>query len=199
MNVKKSSLFKNIYNTKEKKINPKTSLINKFKLTITPQNNILFYKLFNTDGYNLKDKNDEYYFDFDGDKKNFKNIDLVVFDVDDKNDLTIKMFNDIDIEINDAQIEDAVIIDDKYIEELVTSSITAKNILNENDIINISSVKYRFLFTNKNKNILYYFATNDNAKIDIIKSKLEKAFGVNSIIFIIKEKISGGKRLLKKY
>ena len=190
--MKKSSLFKNIYNTSNQRIPSRKHFVDNIKLTIK-DNKIIFYKLFNTDGNNLKNKEGEYYFDFDDDYKKFKDIKIVVFDVDKFKHLNIKLYNKIYIDINNAQIVNY----DEEDKEGITSTIIANDILRVKDTISISSDKYKYLFTNKNKDILYYFSSFDS----IIFSELKKYFGVDSIDFKIKEeKISGGgKRILKTY
>ena len=188
--MKKSTLFKNLYNTSKPRIPSRKHFVDNIGLTIK-NNKIIFYKLFNTDGNNLKNKEGEYYFDFDDDYKKFKDIKIVVFDVDKFKHLNIKIYNKIYIDINNAQI---VNYDN---EEDITSTIIANNILRVKETISISSDKYKNLFTNKNKDILYYFASND----EIIYLDLKKYFGVDSIDFKIKEEniSGGGKRKLKSY
>ena len=160
----KKSIFKNIYNTKSRSINPKIILKNKLKLTIK-DNKIVFTKLVNTSGYQLSNKNGDYYFDFDDDPKKLKKIKIVVFDIDQLNKLTINIYKDISIYTYKAQREESVEIEsDNIIHDLLTTEITATNISNKDDNITISSARYRFLFTNDDKNILYYFATNNKIK-----------------------------------
>ena len=203
----KKSIFKNIYNTKSRSINPKIILKNKLKLTIK-DNKIVFTKLVNTSGYQLSNKNGDYYFDFDDDPKKLKKIKIVVFDIDQLNKLTINIYKDISIYTYKAQREESVEIEsDNIIHDLLTTEITATNISNKDDNITISSARYRFLFTNDDKNILYYFATNNKIKFPLILSQLKNLFGVNSIDFFIDEKKpnsnsrSGGnkKKQMKKY
>ena len=187
----KTSIFKSRYNTKSKTINPKIILKNKLKLTIK-DNKIIFTKLINTSGYQLSKKNGDYYFDFNDDPKKLKNIKIVVFNIDENKELTINIYKDISIYSYNAQREESVEIDSDDIQyELLTTEMTATNINKDtDDSITISSARYRFLFTNDDKNILYYFATNNKIKFPLILLQLKKIFGVNSIDFFIDEKKS---------
>ena len=213
MNVKQTSVFKNLFNTTLKKIDSKIVVQNKLKLPIIKKE-MIFTKLLNTNGYQLSKTNGDYYFDFDDDKIKFKDINIVVYDIDNKQKLTFKIYKIDSIYSYKKQIEETIQLDpDNQHVDLLTTAITCTNISDIEDSWSISSAYYRFLFTNNNKNILYYF-NNEYSKFPLIIKQLKEHFGVSSIDFFIDEKnpnrgrsrsptpINGGgwyKKQMKKY
>ena len=209
--VKKTTLFKHINNrtSTQNQSQSKKIVQDNLKLTIK-KNKMIFTKLLNTNGYQLSNKNGDYYFDFDGDPKNLKHIKLVIFDIVNKK-LTFNTYKIISIySYNKQYNEDVEIESDDIQSTLLTTQIRVTNILDVNDSITISSARYRFLFTNDDKNILYSFA-NHKSKFPLIIEQLIELFGVVSIHFSINEKnpnssshtpiSSGGwyKKQMKKY
>ena len=198
MSVKQTTIFKSLSRRETNATKIKKTIIKKFNVTIE-DNQLKFIKLINSDGeYLMKDKTDEYEFDFIG--NNLKDIQLVVFDVI-KNKFNYKIYKNLNVENFDAQETGFITINNVDIEEAIDSELTATNIFDNKDIFKINSINYRFLFTNKKRDTLYYFNNYDQ----ILAKHLKDFFNVGSIDFEEKflqtssKSKSGGKRILKKY
>ena len=198
MSVKQTTIFKSLSCRETNATKIKKTIIKKFNVTIE-DNQLKFIKLINSDGeYLMKDKTDEYEFDFIG--NNLKDIQLVVFDVI-KNKFNYKIYKNLNVENFDAQETGFININGQEIEEAIDSELKAVNILDVEEFVNLKSINYRYLFTNKKRDTLYYFNYYDQ----ILANHLKKFFNVKSIDFEEKflqtssKSKSGGKRILKKY
>ena len=171
--------------------------ISNLKFTINIHDNALIF-----DKLNKKDLFD----------KNLKNLPLIKFYIE-NDSLNIQKYVIKSLEhIYGYEMQTIFDINGENITELVLYKIYADGRIeyfNEdvNDDTVISSIDAKYLFTNNEKNVLYFFP-NLEENIENIKEKLIKAFSVQKVDFIIPEEHSsssnsssrgGGKRKLKKY